>query len=165
VKYSLKANKIYLTREGNYNGNTAYTYRDFMITDGTLNEGADGWDLDEFTNATYYIAIELSTPSTNTLGPDEFPQYSNWSLVPENSNMSYIYSEAGEAADYLEVYTDDDNADLSPVVVTGGLDGEDKITLQFNGKLTIYHYDGTNWVNTPQAGKFFFKGTVIDARP
>jgi hypothetical protein len=165
VKYSLKGNKLYLTREGNYVGTTTFSYRDYMITDGTLIDGENGWSLSDYTNATYYIAIEISTPNTNTLGPDEFPQHSSWSAVPATSNMSYVYLESGEGNDYVEIYTEDDNADLSPVKVTGGIDDGDMMTFQFNGKLAYYSYNGTNWVETAEDAKLFFRGTVIDKRP
>jgi hypothetical protein len=165
VKYSLKGNKLYLTSEGNYVGTTTFSYRDYMITDGTLIEGENGWSLSDYTNATYYLAIEISTPNTNTLGPDEFPQHSNWSLVPATSNMGYLYLESGEGNDNVEIYTNDENEDLSPVVVTGGLDDGEKMTFQFNGTLSYYRYDGVNWVETSEDAKLFFRGTVIDARP
>jgi len=138
-----------------------------MISDGTLELGASGWSLDDYTNATYFIAVELAVPGDAGHGPGEFPQYYNWSDPDAaETNMSYIYFETGEGNSYVECYSPDESdfVDHSPVIVTGGFDDGDTMTMKFSGGLVIYYYDGANWVYDEVETKLYFKGEVSDIR-
>lgn len=160
---ALKDAKIYLTYEGEA-GNGTHLYRDYFISDGTYTnaDGNDGWSMEDYDNATYFIAVELAVPFEEEIGAGEFPQWSSWTGV--ETNISYIYVESGDGADEVEYYTDNDNEDNSPVIVSGGMEDGDTMTLKFNGKLTYYFFNGTNWVEETVSGKFNVKGKVNDER-
>lgn len=160
----LKNAKLYLTVEGEA-GNGTHLYRDYFITDGTYTNGGndEGWSINDYTNATYFLGVELAVPLGEEIGSGEFPQHSNWSGV--TTNISYIYFETGHDEEtYVEYYTDNDTEDHSPVSVTGGVDDGDTMTLKFSGKLTYYSFDGINWSQETVSGKFYFKGKVNDER-
>lgn len=70
--YSLKDAKLYLKLEGSYEGAVNYTYRDYLISDGELIEGQNGWSMDDYTNATYFIAFELASADPNSIAPEIF---------------------------------------------------------------------------------------------
>jgi hypothetical protein len=131
----------------------------------TNDDGDDGWSLEDYDDATYYLAIELAVPLEHEVEAGEYPQYNNWSLPENDENMSYIYLESGEGNDYFEYYTEDIDENHEPVVVTGGVDDGDKMTVKFSGRLTYYYYNGTNWVENSVSGKFYFSGRVQDMRP
>jgi hypothetical protein len=160
---TLKGANLYLTYDGNA-GNGTHLYRDYFISDGTYTnaDGNDGWSMEDYENATYFLAIELATPLEDEIGPGEFPQWSNWTGV--ETNISYIYYESGDGEDEVEYYTDSDTEDNSPVIVSGGVEDGDTMTLKFSGKLKYYFFDGTNWVEETVSGKFYFKGEVKDER-
>ncbi len=158
---SLTGANLYLTRQSTYDNRT---YRDYFISDGTYTnaDANDGWSLDDYDGATYYLAIELASVVAGDLTVGEFPSYSNWGLPEDNSTISYIYLESGTGNDEIQYYSDDE--DHLPVTVSGGLEDGDKMTLKFNGKLTYYYYDGANWVENSVTGKFYYSGTVNDER-
>lgn len=159
--YTLKGANLYLTRGSSYNG---HNYRDYIISDGTLINGNDGWGLEDYTGATYYLAVEISSPSGETLTTGSFPQYYDWSSVPAESGMSYVYMESGTGNDYFYFETPE-ATDEAPVTVTGGLEDGNKMTLKFNGTLYYYYFDGVNWVDKTVSGKFYFSAKVQDKRP
>ena len=71
-KINLKSANLYLVDEDIYSD--THVYRDYFITDGVYN-GGGGWDLDDFTGATYYIAVELAAPTDDEVGPGEYPLF------------------------------------------------------------------------------------------
>lgn len=158
---TLKDANLYLTYETEYN--ETHMYRDYFITDGTYVDG-DGWDLDDYTDATYYIAVELGVPIEEEFGAGEFPLFDSFSDTPPNSNMSYVYFESGEDEAFVEYFVPDDLVGGDPVVVSGGTDDGETMTLKFNGTLTYYYFNGTDWVEDDVEGKFYFKGEVEDVR-
>lgn len=158
---TLKDANLYLVEEDTYSD--THIYRDYFITDGTYN-GEGGWDLESFTGATYYIAVELAVPDDEEVGPGEYPAFWTWSGATETSNISYVYMEMGEGEDYVEfdllpAADGDDNVEVS-----GGVDDGDTMTLKFNGTLSYYYFDGEDWVTDNESGKFYFKGEVDDVR-
>jgi len=165
-KYSLDRAKLYLTKENDYvtASGTSYTYRDYFITDGTLIEGEDGNTMSDYNSSTYLIGVSISTPKSKTLGSGEYPQYGKWFFVPEGSNMSIIYSEASDGTMFS---TQDENEDTSPVVISGGINDGDEMTLKFNGKLTKFQYDAAGALveGSAETAELFYTGKVIDKRP
>lgn len=148
---SLKDVNLFLTDDEFYDGETG-NYREYIITDGDANG----------TGATFYIEVELGNEADEVLVAGTYPQYENWSEAPDNSNVSYIYSEIGDGDDYMELYpTDDANGD-DDVVISGGMEDGETMTLKFNGTLMLYYFDGANWVDKEVTGKFYFKGEVDD---
>lgn len=158
---SLSNANLYLTYEDTYND--THVYRGYFITDGTFVEG-DGWGLSDYAGATYYIGVELGTPVAGEIGAGEFPLFESYNDTPANSNMGYVYMESGEDDAYFEYYVPDDQVNGNPVVVSGGVEDGENMTLKFSGTLTYYHFNGTNWVDESATGKFYFKGEVEDVR-
>jgi hypothetical protein len=158
---SLKGANLYLTRESTSSGRP---YRDYFISDGTYTnaDNDQGWSLEDYEGATYYLAIELGAPVDGNLTVGEFPSFSSWSNQEDNLAVSYIYLESGTGNDEVEYYSSDE--DNSPVIVSGGLDDGDKMTLKFDGTLSYYYYNGTAWVENTVTGKFLYTGTVNDER-
>ena len=160
---SLTGANLYLTTESTFENRAN---REYFISDGTYTNADDnnGWSLGDYDGATYYLAVELVSGVAGDLTVGEFPSYYNWDLPADNSTISYIYLESGIGNDYFEYDTDYLGEDHSPDVVSGGLEDGDKMTLKFNGTLTYYYFDGTNWVENSVTGKFYYSGTVNDER-
>ena len=159
---TLKGANLYLT--GGSNCCNDHDYRDYFITDGEFVSGS-GWSKSDYTNATYYLAVELAVPAANGFEPGEFPIYYSFSSAPAESNISYIWYE-NAAND--ETYFDCESPETSEhesVVVSGGFDDGETMTVKFTGKLRVYYYDGMNWVDEELTGKVYFKGEVNDVRP
>ncbi|MFN8887894.1 MAG: hypothetical protein ACK5WF_10565 [Cyclobacteriaceae bacterium] len=155
--YSLSKANLYLRLEGTYEGTTSnYTYRDYMISDGQLKEGENGWSVDDYTNATYFIAFELATIKPNSISPGNFPLHRFWNNVTDGSNLSYFF------ADFEGVTYDTPDSNPSPVFkISGGTEPNEKMTVEFTGKIAIRAEGGAL---TPLDGKVNFMGTIIDKR-
>lgn len=154
--YSLKDAKLYLKLEGSYEGAVNYTYRDYLISDGELIEGQNGWSMDDYTNATYFIAFELASADPNSIAPGDFPLHRFWDNVTNGSNLSYFFGEFDE----LTIDTPNSNP-TTPIVITGGTEPGDKMTIKFSGKIAYRSEAGEL---TPFDGKLDFTGTIIDKR-
>ncbi|HET9055135.1 MAG TPA: hypothetical protein VFM90_13235, partial [Cyclobacteriaceae bacterium] len=153
-KISLKNANLYLVREDTYSD--THIYRDYFITDGEYN-GEGGWYLESFTGATYYLAVELAVPNEEEFGPGEYPLFGSWSnQEDENANIGYVYFEMGEDEEYVELDLLSDADGEENVVVSGGVDDGDTMTLKFDGALTHYYFDGEDWVTDNESGKFYF---------
>lgn len=154
--YSLKDAKLYLRVEGQYEGAVSYTYRDYLISDGDLMEGQNGWSLDDYANATYFIAFELASAEPNSIAPGDFSLHRFWDNVTDGSNLSYFF---GGFDDFT---VDTPNLiPTTPIVVTGGIQPGDTMTIKFSGKIAYRSPAGDL---TPFDGKLDFTGTVIDKR-
>jgi hypothetical protein len=154
---TLKGANLYLENESTYLNRT---YRDYFITDGVA-VGDGGWSLSSYTGATYYLAIELASPVDGELVKGSFSQHYNWSNADGELPISYIYLERDNDFYYQ---SPENNTDTSPVIVSGGLNDGEKMTLKFSGTLTYEHYNGENWVEESVSGKFYFSGVVKDVR-
>lgn len=160
-KYSLKDAKLYLRIEGSYEGAVNYTYRDYLISDGDLIDGENGWSLNDYTNATYFIAFELASAEPNVPGVGSFPLHRFWDEVTDGSNLSYFFAEF-EGMTY-----DTHDTDLHPAIVTtGGGEPNEKMTVRFSGEIAHRYTDNSTEtvVFDPYASKLVFTGTVIDKR-
>lgn len=154
--YSLKDAKLYLAIEGGYEGATTYTYRDYLISDGELIDGENGWSLSDYTNATYFIAFELATAQPDLPTEGSYLLNRFWDDVTDGSNLSYFFGE------FENVTYDTPQTDPNPVfVITGGTEPGDKMTIQFSGKIAIRAQGGAL---TPLDGKLNYTGIVIDKR-
>lgn len=163
---SLKGANLYLTYEGSYDNRT---YRDYFITDGTFTngDGNNGWSLDDYEGATYYLAFEIASVVEGELDKGEFPNYSNWDLPADNSRISYLYFESGTGTNYIEIYPEynGDYEGETPLEVSGGIDDGQKMTIKFKGgSLEYYYYDGANWVEETVTADLYFSGKVKDER-
>lgn len=159
--YSLKDANLYLRIEGSYEGAVDYTYRDYLISDGDLIAGENGWSLSDYTNATYFIAIELATPEPNVPTAGSFPLHRFWDNVTDGSNLSYFFAEF-EGMTY-----DTHNTEVHPpIVVTGSAEPNRTMTIRFLGDIAHRYVDNSTEtvVFDPYDTKLTFTGTVIDKR-
>lgn len=154
--YSLKDAKLYFRTEGMYEGEVDYTYRDYLITDGELIDGENGWSLTDYTNATYFIAFELATPLPSVPSSGNFPLHRFWDNVTDGSNLSYFFG----GFDDFTIDTPN-STPTTPIVITGGTEPGDKMTIKFSGKIAYRSQAGDL---TPFDGKLDFTGLVIDKR-
>lgn len=154
--YSLKDAKLYLKFEGAYEGEVNYTYRDYLISDGDPIEGQSGWSIDDYTNATYFIAFELASADPNSIAAGDFPLHRFWDNVTDGSNLSYFFG----GFDDFTIDTPNSNP-TTPIVVTGSTEPGDKMTIKFSGKIAYRSQEGDL---TSFDGKLDFTGTVIDKR-
>lgn len=162
---TLKGANIYLT--GEYECCGGMEYREYFISDGeyTNGGGGNGWSIEDYTDATYLIAVQLAILSEDDFEAGEFPLYNSFAdALTDLSSASYVYFEsAADDNTYFECDTPS-GSDHEPVVVSGGMDDGDTMTLTFNGTLEIEYYDGENWVEDEMTGKISFKGEVDDRR-
>lgn len=160
-KYLLKDAKLYLRIEGSYEGTVNYTYRDYLISDGDLIAGENGWSLNDYTNATYFIAFELASSEPNVPWVGSFALHRFWDNVTDGSNLSYFFAEF-EGMTY-----DTHDTDLHPaMVITGGGEPGEKMTVRFSGEIAhrFFINSGETAVFNPYDSELFFTGTVIDKR-
>lgn len=154
--YSLKDANLYLAFEGGYEGANTYTYRDYLISDGELIEGENGWSMSDYTNATYFIAFELATVQPNLPTAGDFRLNRVWDNVTDGSNLSYFFGE------FENVTYDTPDTNPNPIFkIIGGTEPGDKMIIQFSGKIAVRAQGGAL---TPFDGKLDFTGTVIDKR-
>lgn len=154
--YSLNDAKLYLRFEGTYEGAVSYTYRDYLISDGELLEGENGWSLDDYTNATYLIAFELATAKPALPAAGDFPLHRFWDDVTDGSNLSYLFGR------FENQTFDTPQTNPTPVIkISGGAEPGGTLTIQFNGQIAWRSDTGTL---TPFTGKVDFTGAVIDKR-
>lgn len=160
-RYSLKGANLYLRIEGSYEGAVDYTYRDYLISDGELIEGENGWSRDDYTNATYFIAFELASAEPTVPNVGQFPLHRFWDDVTDGSNLSYFFAEFdGRTYDTYET-------DVHPAIeVTGSGEPNEKMTIQFSGEIAHRYVDNSTEtvVFDPYDTKLTFSGTVIDKR-
>lgn len=157
---SLEGAKLYLTTEGTQG---SHNYRIYCISDGIYTNAGlqNGGSFNDYENATYFLAIKLAVPDTDEVGPGDFPQNLYW---PEGSNASGIMMQSGEGDAQISCFTWDTYEDHSPVVVTGGVNDGNKMTLKFEGVIIYKYHNGTTWVEEPTPAKFYYTGTIQDKR-
>lgn len=153
---SLKDAKLYLRIQGGYEGAVNYTYRDYLISDGELLPEKNGWSLDHYSNATYFIAFELAITEPNLPTAGNYPLHRFWDDVTDGSNLSYFF------AGFEDKTVDTpDSGTKSPIIIKGGLEPGQTMTTEFNGELAYRPGPG---ILTPFEGKLNFTGIVIDKR-
>lgn len=160
-KYSLKGAKLYLRIEGSYEGAVNYTYRDYLISDGDLIAGENGWSLDDYANATYFIAFETAITSPNAATTGHYTLYRFWDDVTDGSNLSYFFAEFDG-----RTYDTPDSDLKSDIIISGGVNPGEEMTIKFSGEIAHRYVDNSTEtvVYDPYDSKLFFTGTVIDKR-
>jgi len=151
---NLKGANLYLAGEGEYNG---HIYREYFISDGELTDSGNGWDLDDYTGATYYLAVQLGVPIGDDYAAGDYP-LSNWTTGDADANTGFIEMDI-ETEYYTSTYNND------PIHVSGGFDDGDKMTLKFNGELAYHYPVESGWEEKDVTGEFNYSGKVIDKRP
>lgn len=158
--FSLKGSKVYLAASGPWYEN--HKRRTYCITDGEIMVGQDGYDLTDYTDATYFVVVDLAIPNDEEFAPGDFPQDYYWEINAD-AKAGYIEMET-ENEDYI--VTPSSNTEHSPIKIKGGFDDGETITFSFEGKLEYSRPDGTDeGLTTVEDSKLSFQGKIIDKRP
>ena len=137
---------------------TAYQYRYYVITDGTYITGKDGYSLEDFENASYFLPIEFAQVTTNFDG-GTFPVIYSWGPSLESeSNIGTFYFYNDKEIPYRFFSCDDDADSQESLIVSGGVNDGETIKITFDGR--VHDYDQTYEVDM----QFYFTGTVLDIR-
>jgi hypothetical protein len=139
-----------------------HSIRAYVITDGVYSaEPGSGWDAEDYTGETYHFIVTLLEPDATEHGPGEYPMYPWWGEEAyTHERMSYVDLFTTENGNIIEYLTGDDR-ETSPVVVSGGLNFGEKMTISFKGQIT----HRINTVYQPyQEAKINFSGTVQDVQ-
>jgi hypothetical protein len=147
---SLKDANVFLVDAGALGD--AHNYHDYIITDGT--SGGSG--------ATFYIELTLAVPDEEEVGTGTYPVFEDYSDASETSNIGDIYAESGEDDEFVELYIPDGADGDDDLVISGGVEDGDNMTVKFNGTLTYYHLVGEDWEDENITAKLYFKGKVED---
>jgi hypothetical protein len=151
---SLKGAHLYLLSEET-DGN-GHIFRNYFITDGTFDAGS-GWSLEDYTDATYLMAVQLGVPEDDEkLSDGKYPMYHSFSNAPETSRISWISFDT--TTDIYYEIPEDALGDAS-ISISGDYDDGDTMTIKFNGTLT--HFGDSE---VAAEGKLYFKGEVEDER-
>ena len=152
-KFNVKDAKIYLVSSSEYNG---YTYQDYIITDGTPTD-VGSWSVEDYTDATFLVAIELGTQS-EALAAGTYESRSSWSPVSVD-NIAYLEYEVPAEGGSREYYTYSDEGAEPSIKVKGKFNGGDNISISLSGKI----WDDSEGVLV--STKFNYSGIIEDVRP
>jgi hypothetical protein len=139
-----------------------HSIRSYSITDGVYtNVPGGGWEADDYTGETYFLIITLLEPNGDEHGTGEYPMYPWWDQEPyTNARMSYVDLFTSEGENSLEYLTGDDRDD-SPVIIKGGLNIDEKITISFKGQL-VHRINSV--YDTYEDARLYFSGEVQDVQ-
>jgi hypothetical protein len=151
---TLKDANLYLAYDEDNDGN-GHMYREYFITDGTYDAG-DPWDVSDYIDATYVIALQIGGPMEDELAKGSYPLYESFSDAPETSNISWVSFDTSTAY----YYTPDDAMGEEAIQLSGSFDDGDMMTIKYNGPLE-FSDDATD---EDIDGKLYFKGEVQDVR-
>jgi hypothetical protein len=165
--FNLANPKLYLTYSSPYISNEIeFEDRYYFISDGTYMGGAsdDGWELSDYEGATYVLAIEIAAQENTSFSGSSFPQRDTWYDIPNGTNIGYIQFKFADN-DFFRT----DNMvteDFSPIVVTGGVEHGNTMTIKFKGKLTrfVRNQDDDLVRDETVTADLAFTGKVIDKR-
>lgn len=162
LTYSLNDARILFKGDGVTEGGNPFAYKRYFITDGEIVSG-NGFAKDHYENATYFIMVQIGIPNGNEWATGEFPQYRNWSSTPAESNTAFLTSNFDWDIDRYFVTHSSEN---TPLVVSGGLDPGDRISITFSGNIQYERMgeDGETWLVTNEPCTFNFTGKVVDDR-
>jgi hypothetical protein len=151
---TLKDANLYLAYEDNNDGN-GHMYREYFITDGTY-DGGDAWDVTDYIDATYVIAIQVGGPMENELAKGSYPLYESFSEAAATSNISWVSFDSSEAY----YFTPEGAEGEESIQLSGGFDDGDRMTITYNGPLEFSDDDTADDIE----GKLYFRGDVQDVR-
>lgn len=134
-------------------------FREYVITDGTYNETTG------FTAQTYYATVFLLWPNEEDLGPGEFPLFADLTDGSETEKMAFLELSSGENVAFYNLKVPENVVRGNPVVIAGGVEDGDRMTLTFSGTLSYFHLEGQTPVTEDVSGKLHFEGEVINIRP
>jgi hypothetical protein len=154
---SLQNANLFYAIEGGYEGAVNYTYRDYLISDGELIDGENGWSIDDYSNATYLIAFEIAVAEPAIPAAGNYPIHRFWDNVTDGSNLGFFYAIIdGEVID-----TPGTNPPPN-IIIEGGIEPGDEMSIRFNGEVG-YRIEGGSDFNRFDCS-LNFRGKVIDKR-
>lgn len=158
--FSLEDAQIFLRLQGEHEGPQTLLTKTYVITDGEIVSG-NGYYMEDYEDATYFIFLQLGIPEGNEWAAGEFVQYRNWGEVPAGGNASFITS--GFLQSNQHILTTPPDMENDAVIISGGFNPDEKITIRLNGKLQYYRMDeNEEWVISNEESKLNFSGTVIN---
>lgn len=152
---SLSDGNLYLVESGNFG--TGHDYRNYFITDGTYESG-DGWSLNDYSDATYVLAVQLAIPEEEEFTEGDYPLYDDIDDLPLSGSLAWL---SLETEDDVYFQTPDGTIDGDEVSISGGFDDGDRMTIRFSGTLN----NSTGMTDEDAEGKIYFRGEVEDVRP
>lgn len=155
---ALKEANLYLTYEDEYE---EHTYLEYTITDGTYSD-----EEDDIIDYTYEIYVYLAVPVDNDFAAGEYPQWypEDWAEASDD-NVSYTDGWTILNNEVAWFWTDEEENEHAPVVVSGGFEEGETITLEFEGNLTYGYYDDNeDWIEETVSSSLYFKGDIVDIR-
>lgn len=157
---SLKDANIY--RISNNTCCNNHSIRAYVITDGVYsNVPGFGWEADDYTGETYYLIVTLLEPDGAEHGVGEYPMYPWWDLdAYTHERMAYVDLFTTADGNTMEYLTGDDR-DTSPVVIKGGMNIGEEMTISFEGQL-VYRINQV--YQTYEKTHFNFSGKVLDVQ-
>lgn len=160
--YSLESTKLFLLHENTWKNRT---YRIYVISDGdyTNATGHNGWGLSDYEGASFFLRIDLSSTVNGQLNSGEYPQFGDWPAAQDDSKISWVYMHSAINGNFSITTPEGNTIDRSPVIVKGGFEDGNKMTLEFEGPLD---FDDNNSIEPTQCvlGKIYFSGKVHDRR-
>jgi hypothetical protein len=128
-KKSLRSANLYLLEELVYEDHLLRTY---ALSDGT-HVGGTEWDLENYQNATYVLGIQLGIPAGESWTAGNYPLVEVYETAEVDQNIAFIYYQARpDEQTSIDVNVTEDG---SPVVVSGGLEDGEAMTVKFTGPL------------------------------
>jgi hypothetical protein len=132
--FSLKGANMYLINNSVCCNN--HSIRAYSITDGVYSkEPGWGWEAEDYTGETYFLIITLLEPNGGEHGTGEYPMYP-WIGEESHTDVRIGYVDFFTVEDGNEIeYAPGDDHDNSPVVIQGGFDVDETLTVSFEGDL------------------------------
>jgi hypothetical protein len=163
---SLEGARLYLLHGGIYAG--THDYRIYYLTDGFYTNGGsqEGRSLDDYRGASYFLEIRIGVPISKNFVTGKFPQHNDWNQAElSDSNLGFFLFARGTMDDLYGHRTEDSSDDVSPIIINGGIEHGEIMTVRFTGKMRYFHPDDVNPIIKEVKGHFYFEATVIDGRP
>jgi hypothetical protein len=160
ISISLEGANFYLIANNNCCNN--HSTRTYVITDGVYSADPGwGWEFDDYTGETYLLIVNLLEPDGAEHGVGEYQMYPWFNEEPyTHERMSYVGLYTTENGNSIRYITGDDR-DKSPVVVKGGLNIGDNMTISFEG-LLLHQLNQVE--QTYEESRLHFSGTVSDVQ-
>jgi hypothetical protein len=153
--YSLEDANLYLAYDGSAtrkDGSSNYTYRDYIITDGTFNGSGDYWSgpgSSGLSNASYIINLQFVEPLGEAFTGGSYPQVTSFSSLQEGDHAYWFSFE--NSSDY---YSTEETLGQS-ISASGNMEKNGTMTIKMN---VTDIYDSNSSENV--AVEMLFKGIV-----
>jgi hypothetical protein len=162
--FSLKGANLYLIDQYIADGREFLTY---AISDGTYinSSGCHGLCLDDYDDETYFFSFILGSFVNGEVVLGKYRMHLDLDVPPQDEKMCYIRMDYQDTTTpgyiYLESIRSNAN-EPSPFIITGGLEGGQKMTIKFSGNLILF--SNSPYGSLPLKSSIYYSGSVIDAR-